>query len=438
MWAHFDLTDIEAGFASIKRLGANAVRLTIDPYQFGWPRVSPVMRSELTALLHLAEHDGLYVQLTLFDWFADYGDTPDSATWLRSLLAPYRNDPEIAFIDLQNEIDTSNTQAMTWAQAIMRAAKPIVGTIPLTFSVSSPHDVAGELALKDALGSEVPSFYDFHYYGLPGDAASVLGAINAAVAPAPLFVGETGMSTYSASGPAQEAILASEQASYYAAVENATASLDLPPAAPWLLNDLVGAGVPLTVSIASEDPAQLYYGLYSTNGTPKPAAAVVQNFFSTGSEPLLLNPSFERGANGVPTGWSPSGSSTGTMTWVSGTAHSGTYSAEISGSGPQAYWKQLINTGALTTGEQLQATVWAEGSAVTGSNVAAVAWFGSTGNYISNIMSSSLPGGTSGWTELAVDATAPAGAAYGVFYLQSANNSGKVLFDDASVALLVQ
>jgi hypothetical protein len=433
MWSDFNSSQIASDFATIKSLGANTVRLTIDPYEFGWPTVSQTMASEFSTVVNLAQQDGLYVQLSLFDWFAGYGDTTDSATWLGSLMAPYRNDPEIAFIDLQNEIDTSNAQAMTWAQAIMAAAKPIVGTIPLTFSVSSPQDVAGELALKDSLGSEAPSFYDFHYYGLPGDAASVLSAIKAAVAPAPLFVGETGMPTYSASGPAQEAILASEQANYYAAVENATASLGLPPAGAWMLNDLLASGVPSGIT---EGTDQLYFGLYSTNGTPKPAAAVVQNFFSTGSEPLLLNPGFEQGANGVPTGWSPSGPSTGTMTWASSTDHSGTYSAEISGSGPQAYWKQMINTGALTTGEELQATVWAEGSAVTGSNVAAVSWFGSNGNFISNVMSSPLPGGSSGWTELGVNATAPAGAAYAVLYLQSANNSGKVFFDDASVSVV--
>ena len=432
MWSNFNASQVAADFAKIKSLGGNAVRLTIDPYEFGWPTVSQAMASEFSTVLSLAQGDGLYVQLTLFDWFAGYGHVSDSVTWLGSFLAPYRSDPEIAFIDLQNEIDTSNAQAMTWAKAIMQAAKPVVGTIPLTFSVSSPEDVAGVLALKAALGSEAPSFYDCHYYGLPGDAASALAAVKAAVAPAPLFVGETGMSTYSASGPTQEAVLASGQASYYAAVENATASLDLPPAAPWMLNDLLSSGVPS--SIATDNPDQLYYGLYTTNGTPKPAAAVVQNFFSTGLEPLLLNPGFEQGAGGVPTGWGPSGAGTGTMTWASGTARSGTYSAEITGSGSQAYWKQLINTGALTTGEQLQATVWAEGSAVTGSNVVAVAWFGASGNFIANAMSSPLPGGTSNWTELGVNATAPAGAAYAVLYLQSANDSGSVFFDDASVA----
>ncbi len=433
MWTDFQPARVQADLATIKGLGANAVRLTIDPYTFGWPTVSPNMASEFQQVVQFAENDGLYVQLTLFDWFANYGDVTDSTTWLESFLAPYANDPEVAFIDLQNEIDTSNSQAMTWARAIMTATKQIAGTIPLTFSISSPEDAAGVQALKAALGSETPTFYDFHYYGLPGGAASVLAAVKSAVAPAPLFVGEAGMSTYSADGPAQEAVLASEEANYYAAVENATASLGLPPAAPWMLSDLVSTGVPYP---QDQYPAQWYYGLYTTNGTPKPAASVVQNFFSTGTEPLLLNPGFEQGAGGVPTGWAPTGPSTGTLNWASGTDHAGSYSVEITGSGTQAAWTQVINTGALSTGEQLQATAWAEGTVATGTNYLSVAWFGASGNYLSSNVSSPLPDGTSNWTELGVNATAPAGAAYGVLYLASAKDTGSVYFDDAAVSVV--
>ncbi len=150
----------------------------------------------------------------------------------------------------------------------------------------------------------------------------------------------------------------------------------------------------------------------------------------------LLNAGFEQGANGVPTGWAPTGPSTGTLSWASGTDHSGSYSVEISGSGTQAAWTQVINTGLLSTGEQLQATVWAEGAAATGSNTVAVAWFGTNGNYISNNVSAPLPDGTSTWTELGVDATAPAGAAYGVLYLTSSKNTGNVYFDDASASVV--
>ena len=316
---------------------------------------------------------------------------------------------------------------MAWAHAIMRPAKAIAGTVPLTFSASSPQAL---LALKQDLDGEAPALYDFHYYGLPGAAANVLATVKSEIGPAPLFVGETGMSTYSASGPEAEAVLASVEANYYAAVENATASLGLPPAAPWMLNDLVSAGVP---ALASQDPDQRYFGLLTAYGAPKPAAAVVQNFFATGTEPLLLDPGFEDGANGVPTGWAPTGPSTGRLTWASGTSRSGSSSVEISGSGHQAAWSQVVNTGALRTGEQLQATVWAEGSAATGSNDLSVAWFGSSGNYLSGSMSAPLPQGTSDWTELRVDTVTPSQAAYAVLYLGSSHNAGSVFFDDAAV-----
>jgi hypothetical protein len=427
MWSRFEAGTIATDFGTIKRIDGNAVRLTIDPYEFGWPRVAPAMADELHTVIGLAQADGLYVQLTLFDWFADYGNVADSLTWLKSLLAPYHSDPEIAFIDLQNEINTSNPRAMAWAGAIMMPARAIAGTIPLTFSASSPQAV---LALKQGLGREAPAFYDFHYYGLPGAAATVLSAIKSEVGPEPVFVGETGMSTYSASGTPEEAVLASVAANYYAAVENATASLGLPPAAPWMLNDLVSTGVP---RLASQDPDQRYYGLFTTNGAPKPAAAVVENFFSTGAEPLLLDPGFEQGANGVPTGWAPTSPSTGRLTWASGTSHSGSYSVKISGSGSQAAWAQIVNTGMLSTGEQLQATVWAEGSAATGVNDLNVAWFGPGGNYLSSSVSARLPDGTSNWTELSVEAITPANAAYAVLYLDSSHNAGGVFFDDAAV-----
>ena len=70
--------------------------------------------------------------------------------------------------------------------------------------------------------------------------------------------------------------------------------------------------------------------------------------FTSGVGPTLVNPGFEQGSNGSPTGWGATG--TGTLSWAAGTAHSGSYSAEITGSGTQAAWTQVINTGALTTG----------------------------------------------------------------------------------------
>jgi hypothetical protein len=245
-------------------------------------------------------------------------------------------------------------------------------------------------------------------------------------------VGEAGFSTYTTAGMGEQAMLDSDEASFYAAVEEATVSLGLPAAAPYMLDDLVGSGVPYP---ESTQPADWYYGLYTSGGPPKPAAAVVQQFFTTGSEPLVLDPGFQTQSGGVPTGWDFCGP--GTPAWSATVGHAGSYSVEITGSSQDiSAWTTLINTGALSTGERLQATVWAEGSADTGSNMAAVAWFDASGNYLGNTTSSPLPDGTSSWTELGVNATAPAGAAYAMLYLQSSDNSGSVSFDDASATIV--
>ena len=427
MWSEFNPTVIQSDFKKVTELGANTVRISIDPFEFGWPNVTPTMASELSEVLSLAKAQGLYVQLTLFDWWGSYSQISTSESWLSSLLSSYRNDPEIAFIELQNEIDPTNPAAMTWARDILPAAKAVAGDIPLTFSISSTSGLNGIRALKSALGSEQLSFYDIHYYGSPGAAAATLGAVKAAVAPAPLFVGEIGFSTYTTAGAVEEANLESQQASFYAGVDSATASLGLPAPGLFMLNDLDASGVPGPKSY----PQNWSCGLFTTTGDKKPAEAVEQQFFTTGTVPIVLDPSFETASGGVPTGWLYSGPGTGT--WSSAVGHSGPTSVEIAdGSGAQSYWDSVLNTGALTTGEKLQVTAWAEGSAVTGSNVVAVAWYNSSNNYISNQMSAPLPSGNSRWTELAVDAVAPAGAAYAVAYLQSIGDTGSVWFDDVS------
>jgi hypothetical protein len=432
MWSEFDPTEIQADFQKVTELGANTVRVAIDPFEFGWPNVTPQMASELSQVLSLAQAQGLYVQLTLFDWWSSYSQISSSESWLSSLLGRYNNDPEIAFIELQNEIDPNNPAAMAWARAILPSAKAVAGDIPLTISISSTSGLSGILALKSALSPSQLSFYDIHYYGSPGAAAAMLGAVKSAVAPTPLFVGEIGFSTYSTGGAAHEANLDSEQASFYAGVDNATSSLGLPAPGLFMLNDLDGSGAP---GPESNQPQDWSYGLFTTAGQKKPAEAVVQQFFTTGSVPIVLDPTFQAAPGGVPTGWLYSGPGSGT--WSTTVIHSGSPSVEINdGSGALSAWRSVLNTGAITIGEKIQVTAWAKGSAATGSNVVAVAWFSSSNNYISNQMSSPLPAGNSGWTELGVDAVAPPGAAYAVVYLQSVGDAGTAWFNDVSASVI--
>ena len=104
MWTSWQPRTLAKDFVMIRRLNANAVRITVFPDTFGYPQPTPLMQSRLADLVKIAAHAGLKVQLSIFDQFDDWADVSGSEQWARCLLAPYADDPRIAFIDLHNEL----------------------------------------------------------------------------------------------------------------------------------------------------------------------------------------------------------------------------------------------------------------------------------------------------------------------------------------------
>ncbi|MGN6681478.1 MAG: hypothetical protein ACTHKL_27235 [Streptosporangiaceae bacterium] len=276
MWTRFDPTAVNRDFARIRGLGANTVRIIIQPMVFGYPRVRPVMADRLSKMIGLAAKHSLRVQLTLFDWWSRYTDIHGSKEWVSSLLARYRGDPRIAVVELHNELTPQDHKAVAWVRTMLPYLSTIVpGTLR---TVSTPTMRPDDFALfTHELKNSQPDFWDYHYYGPAARAYSVLSSIKALAAPRPLFVGETGYSTDRMPGAqtAQE----QAQASYYRAVFNAAAALRLPAPAPWTLYDFFPGAIP-PQSPASHKPAEYGFGLFRPNGTAKPAAAVVSRAFS--------------------------------------------------------------------------------------------------------------------------------------------------------------
>src|SRR5215472_894636 len=95
MWTHFDPTAIDRDFARIRGLGANTVRIFIQPPVFGFPAVSPVMADRLSEVIGLAAKHSLRLHLTLFDLWSRFTDIDGSKEWVSSLLSRYRDDPRI-------------------------------------------------------------------------------------------------------------------------------------------------------------------------------------------------------------------------------------------------------------------------------------------------------------------------------------------------------
>jgi endo-1,4-beta-mannosidase len=276
MWSRFDPTAIDRDFARIRALGANTVRIFVQPSVFGFPAVRTVMADRLSEVIGLAAKHSLRVHLTLFDWWSQFTDISGSEKWASSLMSRYRHDPRIAVVELQNEVDPRNHAAVAWVTRML----PYLATVmPGTLRTVSTGSVPPELfaSFTNELKGSPPNFWDYHYYGPPEDARTVLSRIKALAAPRQLFVGETGYSTDGT--PGDQAAREQAQAAYYRAVFTAAAALGLPAPAPWMLNDFFPGAIP-PQSPAAHDPTQYGYGLFRLNGTPKPAAAVVRRAFS--------------------------------------------------------------------------------------------------------------------------------------------------------------
>ena len=276
MWSRFDPTAIDRDFARIRALGANTVRIFIQPDVFGFPTVRQVMADRLSEVIGLAAKHSLRVHLTLFDWWSQFGDIDGSKEWVSSLLSRYRDDPRIAVVELQNEVNPQGPEEVAWVTTMLPYISTVMpGTLRTVSIASVPPEVFA--LFTHELKSSPPDFWDYHYYGPAADAYAELSRIKALAAPRPLFVGETGYSTDAA--PGGQAAQEQEQAAYYRAIFTAAASLGLPTPAPWILNDFSPGGIP-SVTPAADEPAQYGYGLFRLNGTPKPAATVVSNAFS--------------------------------------------------------------------------------------------------------------------------------------------------------------
>jgi hypothetical protein len=440
MWTRWDPHQIDGDLSVMASMGANAVRVTVFPEVTGFPAPSAVMQSRLSQFVTLAAGHGLKVQLSLFDQFTDFDDIPDSVTWAHDLLEPVSGNPDVAFIDVRNELDTlpttANAQVSRWLDALLPAVKHDLPGVPVTLSVTTPAHIT---ALRAALRVQ-PDFWDLHYYSSDGLAYATLDDAIQRAAPQPLFVGETGFATTEAGAPpgvpAGESSLEAYQAHYYETIEQAALSLGLGPAAPWNLYDFTQAAIP-----SRQQPDQYTFGLLHADGTPKPAAAVISELFRTGRVSDDFNADFSQ-AVAAPEGelpavwrlWEPDQAQFALDPTVGHGTRTG--SARISGSsGSDASMPAFYTVPVepqIVPGSQYRVTAWVRGRDATGTTVVNVSWFDSRGVFVGGADSAGLGSGDTDWTELDATGTAPPGAAFAEIWLKSAHNCGTVWFDDVT------
>jgi len=422
MWTSWDAPRVDADLAKAAALGANSVRIIIFPYAFGYPTPKVEYTDRLNKFVSMAAARGLTSRFTLFDWWGSYTDLAGSTAWASAIVKPYKDDSRVISVEVQNEFDPTNTAAVAWAQKIVPAMRSIAPAMPLTFSVDGAAGAAGMSKIKTALAASQLDYFDFHFYGNSERALAGIRQAQAAVAPYPIVIGETGLGTLG--------YTEGEQAAFLARVYQAAAIAGVKSIAPWTLTDFAAGAIP--DSQVAKVPAQYSFGLYRTNGTAKPAAAVVKAGWAGTAMPAdLLDPSFEAPAGQTP--WRAYLAELGLGVKTQAVARTGKWSVAFTNTGKSAAGSPSIRVAPITpvqAGQKWYGEVWARGNAATGTTQIAVSWFDVNDKWLGGSSSAWLPVGTTGWTKLTVSGSAPAGSTSMQIHLKSGANTGTVWFDD--------
>jgi hypothetical protein len=439
MWTNWQPDRIDADLGRLASLHANTVRAIIEPDLFGYPHPAALYASRLRQFVALAAAHGLHVQLTLFDWWYRWEDLAGSRTWARELLAPYVDDPRIAFVEVRNEV-LPKPQVVRWLRTMVPFVRGVLGGgTPVTVSVAGRDPAARLARLVRRMRGIRPDFWDVHEFG--GGAELMDHALERAVAAAttPVWVGETGYpSTTADSGyggvPLTDSAQEAAQAHFLATASWAAHAAGLPPIGIWALDDLVPAAVP-DRSVTTLDP-ELHFGLYRTDGTAKPAAAVVRAAFTRGVAPRSFNGGFEQAVTdesgaAVPAEWSMNGNAS--FADDSGTRHDGAASAKVTlhdAAGP-ASLSVVPPNGAVRFGTAVAVHAWAERAAGAGAAFIVVEWRSDHDRLIAGNASPPLSA-TGAWQQLSVTARAPRRAAYVRIDLVVRGTTAPVWFDSVS------
>ncbi|MEV4344633.1 glycosyl hydrolase [Actinoplanes sp. NPDC049596] len=424
MWTSWDANKIDADLAKAAALGANNIRIIIFPTTFGYPAPSATYTNRLNQFVTMAGNRNLTVKFTLFDWWDGYGDLAGSTAWATTLLKPYQDDKRVISVELQNEFNPDNAAAVAWAKKMIPAVRAVVPAMPLTMSVDGGRGAKGMAKIKSTFTATPIDYYDFHFYGNSERALAMINEAEAIVAPAPMVIGETGLSTLTSTE--------GEQAAFLGRVFEA-AEIAQVPVAPWTLSDFAAGAIP--ASQVAKLPAQYSFGLYRLDGTAKPAAAVVKAGWANAAMPAsLMDPSFEAAAGQGP--WREYLPELGLATKTQAVARTGKWSVTMVNTGKTAAGSPSYRVSPVTpvkSGQKWHAEVWARGNATTGTTQVALSWFDINDKWLGGVSSNWLPNGTVGWTKLAVDGVAPAGSASMQVHIKSGENKGTVWFDDAVI-----
>jgi len=436
MWEPWRPERIAADLRRLRGLNANTVRIVLPAHFFGYPAPQQRYLDRLHELVGLAEARGLHVQLTLFDWWGEYHDVEGSKRWARTVLERYVGDPRIAFVELRNEIDTADAEALSWARELVPWLRDLLGVgTPVTVSVGGLTPVDDLRALSAALPPAArPDFFSAHYFtGGCEPAPRVFADLRAVAKPTPLWIGELGYPTSTTvSGYPGLPLTASGQeagqAHYFKLCFTALARLGLPPPGVWILDDFAAGAIPES-DVHSREP-EYRFGLFHEDGSAKPAAATVRSLFA-GQTNTSFNGGFEATAVAedgtiVPALWVSAGGGR-RLVHDATVARSGRSAALIGGAARAGEFTVTPVQSAARPG-RAEAAMWVRGA--TGTARVGIQWFDQRSRQVRVRFATVHLRGS--WQRVKVAARPPATAVFARVLIRVDGVRGPMWLDDVS------
>jgi hypothetical protein len=446
MWEPWRPARLAADLRRLRSLNANTVRVVVSPPFFGYPVPARRYTDRLRELVAIAAREGLHVQLTLFDWWGQYGDLAGSKRWAAALLGRYVDDPRIAFVELRNELDATDAAAVAWARELVPWLRTLLrGRTPVTLSVGWRNALGDLRALRAGLQTEArPDFFTAHYFTGGGEAAGdVFRRLRKAAAPAPLWIGELGYPTSkTVSGypgiPLTSSAQEAAQAHYFRLCFAAARRLGLPAPGVWILDDFAPGAIPPS-DVSPHEP-EYAFGLFRSDGSAKPAAETIRRLFGGGAD-AGFNGGFEQAVlaedgSALPGGWAV-GLDRLEVVRDAAVARTGAASTRISsraGVAGSALLTLAPTDGAPRRGRRADLTGWIRSNEGTGRLRLSIGWFDGGYRRVGGSRSHlPMPIGRR-WTRLSVSSRPPAGAAFARIAVEAWSFQGTAWVDDVSFA----
>ena len=436
MWEPWRPERIAADLRRLRGLNANTVRVVLPANFVGYPEPEERYQQRLRELVGIAARQGLRVQLTLFDWWGAYRDIEGSKQWARAVLEPYVGDPRIAFVELRNEIDTGDANALAWTRELIPWLRSLLRKqTPVTVSVAGMRPVRDLRALVAALPPRArPDFFDAHHFTGGGELAEqIFSTLRDVAAPTPLWIGELGYptSTTHTGFPGVPLTASSQEAAqehYFKLCFGALARLGLPAPGIWILDDFALDAIPQS-DLSGREP-EYHFGLFHEDGSAKPAAAAVRRLFA-GRLGTGFNGGFEAAAvaedgTSVPAVWGAAGELR--LARDTTVARSGAASARVVGRPGGSGTFQVTPITAPVQNGRAELSAWVRGATAT--IRVAIAWYDPAGRQVGQRWTSVRA--RPRWHRAAVVAKPPAGAAYARIVMRANGVNGPIWLDDVA------